>query len=99
MFGSKPIVWDKCFGSGPCSDMPDEVAVGFGGSEVEPTAVQMEDRFAGPRAHRLYPKSRHAAEGLYFYGDVVARDDALHESIEWRACCGPCRSALGGRCR
>jgi len=63
MFGGEPIVWDKCFGSAPCSDMHAKVAVGFGGSKVEPTAVQMEDRLAGPRARRFYPKSRYADEG------------------------------------
>src|SRR6266705_3128469 len=46
MFGSKPIVRDKRPRSRPCSNMPDKMAVGLGGSKVEPTTVQVDDRLA-----------------------------------------------------
>src|SRR5258706_14062836 len=43
VFGSKPIVRDERPRSRPCGNMPDEMAVGLGGSKVEPATVQVDD--------------------------------------------------------
>jgi hypothetical protein len=66
--------------------MPDQVTVGLGGSAVEPAAVQMDDRLLRLRIHGIRPNSWYAAEGVSFECHVVARQNALHESIELSAC-------------
>jgi hypothetical protein len=76
--------------------MPDKMAVGLGGSKVEPAAVQMDDRLVRPPIRRMYPNSRYVAEGVCFECLVVARQNALHESIELYACFDSAWRALGG---
>src|SRR6267142_960582 len=62
MFGSKPIVRDKRPRPRPRCNMPDKMAIGLGGSKVEPAAVQMDDRLLRPPIRRMYPKPRDAAD-------------------------------------
>src|SRR6266436_1021241 len=85
MFGGKPIVRDKRPRSRSRGKMPDKMAVGPGGSKVEPATVQMDDRLVRPRIRRMYPNSRYAAEGVRFERHVVARRNALHECVELSA--------------
>src|SRR5882724_11507563 len=96
MFGGKPIVRDERPRSRSRGNMPDKMAVGLGGSKVEPATVQMDDRLVRPPIRRMYPNSRYAAERACFECHVVARRDALHESIEWSACFDSACHALGG---
>src|SRR5258708_24564330 len=86
MFRSKPVVRDNRPRSGSRGNMPDKMAVGLGGSKVEPATVQVNHRLACPPIRRMYPKSRYAAEGVCFESHVVARQNALHESVELSAC-------------
>jgi hypothetical protein len=76
--------------------MPDKMAVGLGGSKVEPATVEMDDRLVRPPIRRMCPNSRYAAEGGCFECHVVARQNALHESIELSACFDSAWHALGG---
>src|SRR6266404_893555 len=46
MFGSKPIVRDKRPRACSRCNMPDKMAVCFGGTKVKPTTVQVDDRLA-----------------------------------------------------
>ena len=96
MFGGKPIVRDKRPRSRSRGNMPDKMAVGLGGSKVEPATVQMEDRLVRPPIRRMYPNSRYAAEGVCFECHVVARQNALHESVELSASFDSRGHALGG---
>src|SRR6266576_143036 len=72
------------------------MAVGLGGSQVEPATVQMDDRLVRPSVRMTYPNSRYAAERVCFECHVVARRNALHESIELSACFDSAWHALGG---
>ena len=66
MFGGKPIVRDERPRSRSCGNMLDKMAIGLGGSKVEPATVQMENRLVPPPIRGMYPNSRYAAEGGYF---------------------------------
>src|SRR6266404_1449360 len=56
IFGSKPIVRDKRPRSRPRCNMPDKMAVCFGGAKVKPTTMEVNDRLARPAIRRKYPK-------------------------------------------
>src|SRR5436309_6036054 len=62
-------------------NVPDKMAVCFGGAKVEPTTVQMDDRPARPPIRRKHPKSRYAAQGVFFECHVLSWQYALHESV------------------
>ena len=46
MFRSKAIFRDKCSRARSRCNMPDEMAVCFGGAKVKPPTVQVDNRFA-----------------------------------------------------
>src|SRR6266850_5388171 len=96
MFGSKPIVRDKRPRARSRCNMPDKMAVCFGGAKVKPTTVQVDDCLIRPPIRRMYPKSRYAAEGVCFECHVVAWQYALHESVELSARFDSLPRALGG---
>src|ERR1700730_18603551 len=85
MFGSKPIVRDKRPRSRSRCNMPDKMAVCFGGAKVKPPTVQVDDRLVWPPIRRKHPKSRYAAEGVCCERHVAAWRYALHESVELSA--------------
>src|SRR5258705_2016377 len=72
MFGSKPIVRDKRARSRSRGDLPYQMAVRLGGAKVEPTTVQVDDRFAWPPTRWMHPQSRYAAEGVCLECHVAA---------------------------
>src|SRR6266404_1112636 len=96
VFRSQSIVWDKRPRARSRCNMPDKMAVCFGGAKVKPTTVQVDDRFAYPPIRRMYPKSRYAAEGVCFKCHVVAWQYALHKSVELSARFDSWSRALAG---
>src|SRR5260370_25920006 len=61
MFGGKPIVRDERPRSRSRGNMPDKMAVGLGGSKVEPATVQMEDRLVRLPLPTTNPNSPYAS--------------------------------------
>src|SRR5258706_5650861 len=96
MFGSKPIVRDKGPRSRSRGDLPDQMAVRLGGAKVEPTTVQVEDRFAWPPTRRMYPQTRYAAEQVCVECHVAARRYSLDQRVVLCACVDSWSRALAG---
>src|SRR5258706_7247473 len=81
MFGSKTIVRDKRPRPRPRGNMTDKMAIGLGGSKVEPATVQMDDRLVRPPIRGMHPKPRYAADCVCFACHLVARQYALHANV------------------
>src|SRR2546422_4825199 len=64
----KPVVRDERPRGRSRRNVPDKMAVCFGGAKVEPTTVQMDDHLAWIPTCRLDPESRYAAQGVFFEG-------------------------------
>src|SRR5580704_4405865 len=81
MLRSQPIVRDERRRSRPGRNMADKVAVAFRRPKSEPTAMQVEDRFACPRIRRMHPESRYTADDAFLERDVIAFQNGLHHSV------------------
>src|SRR5882724_11636448 len=104
MLGREPVVGYESISSSARCDLPDEIPVCVGGSEVEPAAMHVNDRSALLRARRSCPKSGDPSDGIGFEGHVRRSRDSLHHVVERTAggrsselaleCCNAARSAF-----
>src|SRR2546425_10105431 len=94
MLGSEPIVWYERISASARRDVPDEIPVGAGGSQVEPAAMHVQDRRALVRARRFCPEPGDPTDGIGFEGHVRRSRDSLHEVVERAARRRSCQLAL-----
>src|ERR1700740_905244 len=95
MFRSEPIVRDKCARACPRRDLTDKMAVSLGASEVEPSAVQVEEGLVHLRLCGMNPDTWNTADESRFEGDAIARHPALHQCIDRHARFDPPQLAFG----
>jgi hypothetical protein len=73
MFGSEPMVRDKCRRSNPGDYVRDKMTVCLGRSEVEPSTVQVEHRPVKSTRRRMNPRPRDTANRVGFERHAVRR--------------------------
>src|SRR5438445_9576640 len=82
MLGSEPILGYESISSSARSNVADEIAVGVGGSQVEPAAMHVNDRRTLPRPRRFRPPAGDPSDGIGYEGHARGSRDSLHDGVE-----------------
>src|SRR3984957_20626695 len=82
MLRGEPIVRHECCHTNASSHMANEMPEGLRRTPVEPTAMDVQDGFAGLRIFRSAPPARDASNGSSFVGNASRRGYPLHDGVE-----------------
>src|SRR3981081_3305402 len=82
ILGSEPIIGYESISSSARCDVPHEIPVCTGASEVEPAAMRVKNRRALFRPRRVRPPAGNPSEGIGLEAHVCGSRDSLHHVIE-----------------
>src|SRR5260221_9627565 len=81
MLRGEAIVRHKRSCARPSSDVPDQVAIGFGASRTEPSAVQVQKGLVRRTRRGTNPDARDTADRVRLERHVASGRHALHQGV------------------
>src|ERR1700733_10308831 len=85
MFGGQPVVRHERFHASTSSLMADEMPEGLRRSPIKPTAMNMQDRVAGPGPLDPAPPAGNASHSIGFIGNAGRGNYPFHDAVEGNA--------------